>query len=62
MTIKFKIATTIEVYTPKDWKFRVETTIKFKIATTIEVYSLNDWRFQVERAEQKLRKKISGNF
>ena len=31
---KSVVETTIEVYSRKDWKFRVEMTIKFKIETT----------------------------
>ena len=35
---KFILETFVDVYSPKDWKFRVETAIKFKVETTIEVY------------------------
>ena len=31
---KFIVETTFEVYSPKDWKFRVEMTTKFKVETT----------------------------
>ena len=33
------VETTVEFYSPNDWKFRIETTIKCKIETTIDAYS-----------------------
>ena len=39
----FIVETTVVVYSPKDWKFRVETTIMFKVGP----------------AEQKLKKEFS---
>ena len=63
---KFIVEATVEVYSPKDWKIRVETTMKFKIETIIEIYSPKDWKFRVETTikckvettEQKLKKEF----
>ena len=66
----FKVETTVEVYSPEDRKFWVETTIKFKVETTIKVYDAKDWKFRVETTikfeiettEQKLEKWIFNDF
>ena len=44
---KVYIYKTVENFSPKDWKFRVETIIKLDAETTIEVYSPKDWKFRV---------------
>ena len=63
---KFEVKMAVEVYSPKDWKFRVESTNKLKMKTTIEVFSPKHWRFRVKNTikfkvnmtEQKLKKKF----
>ena len=55
---RFIVETTLRVWSPKNWKFRVETIIKFKVKTTIEVYSPKDWKFKVETTERELKKKF----
>ena len=46
------VETTVEVYSSKDWKFRVETNIWFQMETTILVYSPKDGKFIVETTER----------
>ena len=53
---KFVVETTTEVYGPKYWKFKLETTMKFKVETTIKVFCPKDWKPEVETTEQKLKK------
>ena len=49
---EFIVKTTVQVYSTKDWKFRVETTIKFEVETTDDVHSAKDWKFEVEKIEE----------
>ena len=48
----FTVETTVEIYSPKDCKFRAETTIKCKNETAIEGYSQSDWKFRVKTTMQ----------
>ena len=49
---KSMVKTTVEVYSPKDCKFRIETAIKFAVEKTIQVDSPMDWKFKVETTEK----------
>ena len=63
--MKFKIETTSEVYNPRDWKFRAETTMKFKVETTerklkkefliISQFFFKKIRLKVEERQEKVK-------
>ena len=52
----FIVETTVDVFSPKDRKFKVEIAIKFEVETIIEVQRPKDWMFKVETTEEKCRK------
>ena len=56
---QFIVKTTFENYSPKDGRFRVETTIKIQFETSNEIYSPKDCKFKVETIEQKLKRSFS---
>ena len=61
---KFKVEMTVEIYSPKDWNFRVKAAVKFEVETMIAADSPRDWKFRVETTikckiettDQKLKK------
>ena len=66
----FEIETTVEVYSPKESKFKVKTTILIKIETIVEVHSRKHWEFRVranimfkvETTERNLKKQFLVSF
>ena len=63
---EFIVEQPVEVYSPKECNFTVETTIKFRLETTMENCILEDRKFgigmtikiKVESTEQKLKKEL----
>ena len=58
---KYIFETTVEVSSPKDLTFRVETTMKPKFETTAAVISPKHWKFTVEMAIEFKLKRLNKN-
>ena len=61
---KYMTKTSVEVQSPKDWKFRVEMIIKFEVEKIFWVFSAIDWeckvkttiKFEIQTTEKNLRR------